>query len=423
MKKLYLLLLLSAPALHAEGIRDDPDYQYKPNLFCGACHQEQLKDYSQSMMGKTPHDAVFQQFYLGLNAQGKKDGMGYKALHPDEPGDCGNCHTPDIVLNEGHEVDVTEAIRKGSLGISCDFCHTVADVKVIRDPVTGRYDTDITHTVVRARGDTKHGPFQDANSPAHKTVYSPIHTRSEFCAMCHLNQEHLLSLSTYADWKAAYDKGVVKKQCQECHMPTGGQDRSIALGGKVRKADTIRRHLFHGGHSAKMLKKAATLKLDAHAEGDRLVVEAAVTNSGAGHPIPDGATLRNIILLVEARDSSSQPLPAIGDVTPRLPPLAGRGKGPRDYAAHPGKMFARPFAAKNGMVPVGGFAADHVLFDTRIPPRQTDRSRYVFALPKDQRATVTARLIYRWTYKPMADRKGWKLDDIEMARQQIHWQP
>ncbi len=172
-----------------------------------------------------------------------------------------------------------------------------------------------------------------------------------------------------------------------------------------------------------MLKKAATLKLDAHAEGDRLVVEAAVTNSGAGHPIPDGATLRNIILLVEARDSAGQPLQAIGEATPRLPPLAGKGTDPRDYAGHPGKMFARPFAAKNGMAPVGGFAADHVLFDTRIPPRQTDRSRYVFALPKGQGATVTARLIYRWTYKPMADRKGWKLDDIEMARQQIHWQP
>ncbi len=235
MKKILIWLLVFTPALHAETVKDDPNYQYKPNQFCGACHQEQLKDYSQSMMGKTPHDTVFQQFYLGLNAQGKKDGMGYKALHPDEPGDCGNCHTPDIVLNEGHEVDVTEAIRKGSLGISCDFCHTVADVRVIYDPATGRYDTDITRTVVRARGDIKHGPYRDANSPAHKTVYSPIHTRSEFCAMCHLNQEHLLSLSTYADWKAAYDKGVVKKQCQECHMPTGGQDRPIALGARCAR--------------------------------------------------------------------------------------------------------------------------------------------------------------------------------------------
>ena len=407
-----------AQAQDASAI-DDPAYKYLPNAFCGACHTEQLADYSQSMMGKTPHDKVFRQFYLGLNAKGKKDGMGYKAAHPDEPGDCGNCHTPDVVLNEGHEVDIDEAIAKGSQGISCDFCHTVTDVKITRDPKTGRYDTDIVHTVKRARGTTKHGPFKDAQSPAHQTAYSPIHTKSEFCAMCHLNQEHLLSLSTYADWKTAYDKGVVKKQCQECHMPTGGKDRPIALGGKVRKAETIRRHLFHGGHDPAQLKKAATLRIETHGQNGRLVVDAWVTNSGAGHQMPDGATLRNIILSIDARDGNGQPLKHLGGASEKLPPLAGKGKDPRDLGGKPGRMFARPFVTKSGMVPSGGFNADHELFDTRIPPRETDHSIYHFALPKHGKASIDARLLYRWTYRPMAVKKGWKLDDIVMNERKV----
>ncbi len=398
---------------------DDPAYHYKPNSYCGSCHKEQLRDYSRSMMGKTPHDQVFQQFYLGLDAKGRKDGMGYKALHPDEPGDCANCHTPDMVLNAGHEVDLMDAIAAGSQGISCDFCHTVTDVKVIRDPKTGRYQTAITRVVRRARGDTKGGPYRDAVSPAHKTAYSPIHTRSEFCAMCHLNQEHLLSLSTYADWKQAYDKGVVKRQCQDCHMPTGGKDRPVALGGPVRKAATIHRHLFHGGHFADQVKKAATLGVAGRIQGKQLLVDVRVTNSGAGHTMPDGATLRNILLVVEAYDDAGRPLRHTGGPRETLPPLAGRGKGPRDLAGHPGKMFARPFVTRKGTVPAGGFNADHVLFDTRIRPRETDHSVYHFAAPRSGHARVVVRLVYRWTYKPMADRKGWRLDDLPMARREI----
>lgn len=421
MRTMIILVVMLVPlqASAAADVKDDPGYQYKPNSYCGSCHQEQLRDYSRSMMGRTPHDKVFQQFYLGLNARGEKDGMGYKGFHPNEPGDCANCHTPDVVLNEGHEVDLMEAIARGSKGISCDFCHTVADVRVNMDPDSGRYDTDINHVVIRARGSTKRGPYGDAVSPAHKTVFSPIHTRSEFCAMCHLNQEHLLSLSTYADWKDAYDKGVVKQQCQDCHMPAGGRDRPVALGGRIRKAGTIHRHLFHGGHSRDMLAKAATLKLAAHRKGDELVVDVAVTNSGAGHTLPGGATLRNIILLVEASDGAGHPLRHIGGKQERLPPLAGTGKTERDFAGRPGRMFARPFVTKTGMVPAGGFNADHELFNTRIPPRATDHSSYHFALPDAGPVSVKARLIYRWTFKPMADKKGWKLDDIEMQRTSI----
>jgi len=403
----------------AASKRDNPNYRYVENKVCGFCHKEQFKDYSASMMGRTPHDKVFRQFYFARNSEGKFDGMGYKAAFPGKAGDCGNCHTPDIVLNERSEVDIDEAIKKGSKGISCDFCHTVSDVKVIYDKKTGRYETDIMRTVVRRRGNVKRGPLGDAVSPVHKTAFSPIHTKSEFCAICHLNQEHLLSLSTYSDWKAAFDRGLIKKQCQDCHMPTGGQDRPIAVGGRIRPASRIHRHLFHGGHDPEMVKKGATMKVGAERHNNNIVVTVKVTNSGAGHKFPDGATLRNVILLVRAEDGSGKPLTHRGGKAELLPPLAGAGKAAGDYAGSPGAMFARPFVTKSGKAPAGGFNAERVLFDTRIDVSDTATRTFHFSAPLRGKARIRARLIYRWTFKPLADRKGWKMDDVLIADKSI----
>jgi len=399
--------------------KDNPEHKYVDNKVCGFCHKEQFKDYSASMMGRTPGDKVFRQFYLAQNSEGKFDGMGYKGAFPGKAGDCGNCHTPDIVLNEGKEMDIDEAVKKGSKGISCDFCHTVSDVKVILNKKTGRYDTDIMRTVVRARGNIKRGPLNDAVSPVHKTAFSPIHTKSEFCAMCHLNQEHLLSLSTYSDWKTAFDKGIVKEQCQDCHMPTGGKDRPIALGGRARQASQIHRHLFHGGHDPEMVKKAATMKVGAKRQKGNIEVTVDITNSGVGHKFPDGATLRNVILLVRAEDAGGRPLAHRGAKAELLPPLAGPGKSKGDYAGSPGAMFARPFVTKTGKAPAGGFNAARVLFDTRIDPRETASRSFHFSAPKRGKARISARLIYRWTYKPLADKKGWKMNDIVIAEKSL----
>ncbi len=398
----------AAPAADA----DDPHYEYMDNETCGACHQEKLRDYQSSFMGQTPHDQVFRQFYAAVNARGKPDGIGFRAFKPKGASDCASCHTPDVVLDAGHELSLEEAIKRGSKGISCDYCHTIKDVKVIFDPKTGRYDTRIWKMVTRARGEVKRGPLKDAKSPFHKTKFSPIHVKSEFCAACHNNQEHLLSLDTYHVWKQAFDKGVVKQTCQQCHMPTGGKDRPIAIGGPVRPASQIHRHFFHGGHNAEMVKKAATMKAEASRRGETLVVNVDVTNSGAGHTFPGAATLRNVILVVDAVDEDGKPLAHAGSRKEVLPPLAGVGHSPRDFGGHVGAMFARPFATKSGKAPTGGFNADHVLFDTRIYPGQTAHRSFHFKAPASGHARVRVRLIYRWAFKPLVDKKGWKMDDI-----------
>jgi len=398
---------------------DDPHYQYIKNGTCGSCHQEKLQDYRSSLMGQTPHDKVFRQFYAAVNARGEPDGIGFRAFKPKGASDCASCHTPDVVLNAGHELSLEEAIKRGSNGISCDYCHTIGDVKVIYNPETKRYDTRLWKMVTRARGGVKRGPLKDAKSPFHGSKFSPIHTKSEFCAACHNNQEHLLSLDTYDTWKKAFDKGVVKQTCQQCHMPTGGKDRPVAIGGPVRPGSLIHRHFFHGGHDAGMVKKAATMKAAVSLQGDALVVNVGVTNSGAGHTFPGAATLRNVLLVVDAVDDTGKPLAHTGGKKELLPPLAGMGKSPRDFSGHAGAMFARPFVTKSGKAPTGGFNADHILFDTRIYPGQTAKRIFHFEKPSSGHARVRVRLIYRWAFKPLVGKKGWKMDDIVIADRRL----
>jgi len=398
---------------------DDQHYQYMDNKTCGSCHQEKLQDYQSSLMGQTPHDTVFRQFYAAINAKGEPDSIGFRAFKPKGASDCASCHTPDVVLNAGHELSLEEAITKGSNGISCDYCHTIKDVEVIYNPGTKRYDTRLWKMVTRARGPVKRGPLKDAKSPFHGTKFSPIHTKSEFCAACHNNQEHLLSLDTYDSWKKAFDKGAVKQTCQQCHMPTGGEDRPIALGGPVRPASQIHRHFFHGGHNAEMVKKAATLKTSVKQQGGELLVQVGVTNSGAGHTFPGAATLRNVILVVDAVDDDGKPLAHTGGKKELLSPLAGMGQSPRDFGGHVGAMFARPFVTKAGKLPTGGFNADHIMFDTRIYPGQTAKHIFHFKRPASGHAKVRVRLIYRWAFKPLVDKKGWKMDDIVIVDRKI----
>lgn len=69
-----------------------------------------------------------------------------------------------------------------------------------------------------------------------------------------------------------------------------------------------------------MLDLAATLSLEARVEGDGVVVDATVTNSGPGHAIPTGEPLRSLVLVLDATCDGA-PLPATGGAA--VPDLGG----------------------------------------------------------------------------------------------------
>ncbi len=437
--------IIGAIAVQAQDRFADPrkntDDTTSP-AYCGQCHKRIYAEWSSSMMGRDLDNPVVYQFYTATNAAGKFDGIGFKGFmrmrgHPEAKGDCADCHVPMQVI-EAHEkgegdVDLGAAMRletRKDHGVTCIFCHSIKDVHLKKGP-DGRWNRRIFERVKLEKG-VMHGPYPQAeDSPHDQFRISKLYRSSEICGVCHLNQEKkVVSISTYADWKKLYDAGKTDKTCQDCHMPL--------IPGKARAAEDaplregLRRHTFIGARNAELRKKALRLDLKGHVEDGDLVVDTVVENVGAAHMVPASAPIRNVILKIDAMDENGKPLPWAGGKKGLLPPLAGFGnpktkqRGPRDWAGLPGKMYAKVYRStvipKLGrpLIGVGGFAAEAEVFNTLLHYKKPDHARFVFRLPEGvKKVRVKARLVYRWAYKPLADRKGWDMPDLPMAEKEI----
>jgi hypothetical protein len=423
---LQVLLCLFAFSLASSSFAEEADTT-SPQ-YCGACHQRIFKEWSSSRMGQDLDNDKVYQFYAGVSGSGKKDGLGFQPMMHGAKGDCADCHVPKLVIEEhakGNEVDLGIAMKeKKDHGISCIFCHSVKDVHINKDE-NGKYKTRIFDTVTLGDINTRYGPLKDAKSPAHKTEFRSHFKDSSLCGTCHLNQEKFLSISTYKDWKEAYDTGKTDQTCQECHMPLIEGETEVAVGAPKRKG--MRKHTFVGSYDLDMLKKALSLDLSIEKVGGKLIVKTVVTNVGAGHKVPGSGPIRNVILKIEATDDSGKALKFVGDKRATLPPLAGFGhpktkvKGPNDWVGLPGKMYAKVYKSKvipkfgKPMVGVGGFLADALVFDTAIKPKESDHMKFAFETPKSGKIHVKARLVYRDAFKPLSDMKGWKLEQRPMT--------
>jgi hypothetical protein len=208
-------------------------------------------------------------------------------------------------------------------------------------------------------------------------------------------------------------------------MPLHKGKVELAVGGPKRA--NVRAHTFIGAHDEGLLKKALSLKVDTQTAGGEFIVKTVVENIGAGHKVPGSGPIRNVILKVDVTDETGKPLEYAGDPRGLLPGLAGMAnpktgeKGPQDWAGLPGKMYAKVYQSAvmpdgKKMVGVGGFAADSILFDTTLKMGEPDTAEFKFKLPEGYGGKVNARLVYRWVFKPLADRKGWTLDDRLMGQ-------
>ena len=421
---MLLLVLFSGELMAAENSPlTSPEY-------CGSCHQRIFQEWKTSRMAKDINNRKVYQFYTGEHGTGGFDGLGFKPMKKGETGDCADCHFPLLSLKahkEGKEVDLGIAMNeKKDHGISCIFCHSVASVHIKQD-ANGRYHTRISDTVTLGRSDTHYGPLKDSKSPVHKSQYSALHKTSELCGSCHLNQEKFLSISTYKDWKEAFDSGKTDKTCQQCHMPLIEGEVASAIGGPKRKG--LRQHTFVGSYDPAMLKKALSLNVDSKISANKLIVNTTVENIGAGHKVPGSGPIRNVILKIDVTDEQGHKLIYSGDKKGLLPPLAGMGnpktgkRDENDWAGMPGKMYAKAYQSKpmpgtgKVLVGVGGFLAEGVAFDTTLKVKVPDHARFEFKLPenKNQKIKIHAQLIYRDAFKPVSDKKGWKLEQRPMT--------
>lgn len=316
---------------------------------CKECHEDIYHYWKNAIHSMSIEDPIFKASYMEsyLNTAGEAK------FH------CLRCHAPLTLIN--NDYDLKKEITKEA--VTCDFCHSIKKVNL--DKKEGRFELDI--------GEIKRGPLSNLDSPAHKTVPSPLFKSSKLCAGCHeyTNEKGATILGTYSEWKEGpYPAEGI--QCQNCHMPLI-PGKIVKLKIKPTKQKRINLHAISASHSTQELRKALKVEIkEIYQEQDIIEVVVGVTNVGSGHWVPTGIPSRKLILSVEL-------------------------KTPNEYF-HQRRTYQKIMLDENGKEVKKEsevfLKAAKVSFDNRIRPKETRIERFAFAKPKNKNITITARIEY-----------------------------
>jgi hypothetical protein len=221
--------------------------------------------------------------------------------------------------------------------------------------------------------------MQETSGSPHGTVYSAVHTSSLVCAPCHeyKNAGGFPVLTTYSEWQ---NSGYAKegKQCQSCHM---GRVTGDVVDPKVKRSSMakINLHQMPGSHSLDQLTSAVKAQMSAVREGNNLKITVDVANQKAGHYLPTGSPLRQLVL-----------------------ELRVDGYGGEHFREE--RTYARRVADAHGTVLMrehfAFLKATKVVSDTRLAPGEKRAETFSFAVPATSQAQVKATFWYY--YSPMA---------------------
>lgn len=363
---------------------------------CGGCHSEIYKQWSGSMHSKAFTDPLWRAATKLFLKEAVTEGQNFEMKA------CVKCHTPlgfrsYSISSPGDDYDKLEELP--AQGIFCNWCHNISELKHIGDDgyeVTPGGGEDDPSTIL--------GPFKDSNSDFHPTKYSELHTRSEFCGLCH-NVSHSANKlpieATYDEWKNSpynTENSETSINCQDCHMrqrpgiPSTGKTGRPDNPGKACDSGPDRGHiwthyfvganavvtkLLGGGINAQMaverLKNAADLELiksPVYKKKEISYIKVKVINSGAGHYLPTGLTqVRQMWLGVTITD-------AAGKMILRSGGLDKNGDIDKDAV-----LYYTQLGNEKGEPVTNVALADRILYEHRIPPKGYAIEKYAFNIP------------------------------------------
>lgn len=246
--------------LSIDGKELDEGMFQNPQI-CGSCHKEIYQQWKGSVMAFSWDDPIYRAVLERASdaTQGKIDNF------------CIGCHTP-IGLTTGNAEVKGEVNAIASRGVDCEICHNISNIEGIGNGAFVLTPNKYGRPLI-------FGPRSDAKSPFHDTVYSDLHTKSEFCSSCH-NVTHpfnkLAIERTYDEWRDSVYNGE-GIECQDCHMTPGpgvkeNPGKSASMG---KQREHIYSHQFAGANvtllkhfgqneaadaASEMLKSAATMQ-------------------------------------------------------------------------------------------------------------------------------------------------------------------
>ena len=352
----FLILLLAAGVAGSTGLGPISSAE-----LCGRCHRAIYDAWNTSAHARAMDSRLFQDV---LEMAETDFGAGARKT-------CLACHSP-LAIQTG-DLDLQKKVSWE--GVTCDYCHSIQEVSFAGANPKARTEFALI----------KSGPLKDASSSAHGTVFSAVHTSSAICAPCHeyRNATGFAVLTTYSEWKnSRYWKE--QKQCQSCHM-------AVVSGEVVDpriKRDPIARvnlHQMPGSHSITQLTSTIKAQLTAIHDGGHLKVAVEVANVAAGHYVPTGSPLRQLVLELRA-DSYD-------------------GKHLRQE-----RVYQRTVADQHGTVlnreSLAFLKAAKVVSDTRRAPGEKRLESFVFEIPAGVQTQVKATFWYY--YSPLATTESQK---------------
>lgn len=400
---------------------DNMDYPFKSPVHCSTCHQPLYDQWKTSRHSNAAKDAMVLQLYNGSDVMGNNGIQpGFKLDNPYKGGDCADCHAPTAAQWNPGDTDLNDVLLEQSVdtnGVYCDFCHKISQVDVnfnrgINGSITLKrpqadYSTDINF-----------GSLDDVTTFWMGATYNPEFTKSALCSGCHQykNDAGVIVDDTYNSWlKSSYaTEGI---QCQDCHMRPFSDSTFVSGIGVaaaiIRDPGRLYNHYFRKFGTTDS-SETASMHVEHALSGDTLSVAVSVTNEKAGHNLPAGVSLRNILLVIKVNNEGEMVQQIKGDT---LPAFAGNGPvEDGNYSGFPGKAFALvTYDSIKDEWPCGNWAATGIKFDTRIPPKATDKSSYKMLVHSGKGLSVEVRLLFRAVFKHWANVKGWDTREYTMA--------
>jgi len=338
---------------------------------------------------------------------------------------CVKCHTPlgfrSYLINYPKD-DFENVPELPAQGVFCNWCHNINEIKHIGD---AGYEVDAGGG--EEDPSTMLGPYGDAHSNIHPTKYSELHTRSDFCGLCH-NVSHAINRlpieTTYDEWKnSPYNTGDPETtvNCQDCHMrqrpgiPATGKTVRLDNPGKSSKYGPRREHVWthyfvganaiitkhfrsitHAEMAVQNLKYAADLEIvtdGTYRQNEISSINVKVINSGAGHYLPTGLTaIRQMWLYFKVSDSE-------GNILFQSGVLDKNGELDKNAV-----VYHTVLGNDKGEPTINIAQAAKILYDHRVPPKGHITEIFSFKIPPDAASPllVEAILKYRSISQPLA---------------------
>jgi len=384
-----------------------------PTLGCGHCMSPSFDEWQHTAHAGSGTNPRFFSLYNGTDISGTQViSPGYKLDFPGTAGNCAACHAPGAAYDAPFTVDMNALTGVNREGVFCEFCHKVGAVYL--NPATGRpYENAPGVFSLRLYrpypGDQIF--FGSLDDVARRVSYLPIEKKSQFCAPCH--QFSFWGTPIYESFREWQESPYPAQgvECQTCHMPTGTSSTFCLpeKGGLARDPARLASHLDLGVKDTAFMQSTVAMTLTAQAVTNAVQVGVTLTNVAAGHHVPTDFPGRHMILVVTATDGQGQALSLQSG--PTVPDWGS------DLAGRAGKGYAKILRdVQTGESPVVSYWKQTLIVsDNRIPALGSDASVYAFAVPADGgEVSVTARLLFRRAFQPVAEAKGWEMEDVVM---------